>query len=238
MPRAEITDLYRLDELLSPEERAARDVVALFVDREYLPIVGTHFRNGNFPMAVVTRLAVVGVFGANLHGYGCAVMNNVSYGLILQELERGDSGLRSFASVQSSLCMYPIHAFGSDEQKERFLPGMAKGKVIGCFGLTEPDFGSDPGGMRTLARKDGDHYALNGTKTWITNGRAADVAVVWAKVDSGKADSLRGFLVENGMPGFTAKEIPGKFSLRASLTSELSLSDVRVPARNMLPNMQ
>ncbi|MBX7114839.1 MAG: acyl-CoA dehydrogenase family protein [Myxococcaceae bacterium] len=238
MSHAAITDLYKIDALLSPQERAARDVVAQFVDREYLPIIGKHFRAGTFPMQVVPKLAELGVFGATLQGYGCAGMNNVSYGLILQELERGDSGLRSFASVQSSLCMYPIYTYGSDEQKERFLPGMAQGKIIGCFGLTEPDFGSDPGGMRTRAKKDGDHYILNGSKMWITNGSIADVAVVWAKVDDGGAESVRGFLVEKGMPGFKAPEIQGKFSLRASYTSELSFSDVRVPAKNMLPGVQ
>src|SRR5688572_1098914 len=195
MPRAAITDLYRIDDLLQPEERAARDAVAQFVDREYIPIVGKHFEHGTFPMELVPRIAELGIFGANLKGYGCAGLSNMMYGLILQELERGDSGLRSFASVQSSLCMWPIHAYGNEEQKERFLPGMAKGKIIGCFGLTEPDFGSNPGGMRTRARKDGDHYVLNGTKTWITNGSIADVAVVWAKVDEGGAESIRGFLV-------------------------------------------
>jgi glutaryl-CoA dehydrogenase len=236
--RADITDLYRIDDLLSDEERAARDAVGAFIDREYLPIVGKHFRDGTFPMHVVPKLAELGVFGANLEGYGCAGLNNLTYGLILQELERGDSGLRSFASVQSSLSMYPIHAFGSDEQKERFLPGMAKGKIIGCFGLTEPDFGSNPGGMRTRARKDGDHWVLNGTKLWITNGSIADVSVVWAKTEEGGSESIRGFLLEKGLPGFVAREIHGKFSLRASYTSELSMQDVRVPARNMLPNVQ
>ncbi len=237
MSRAQITDLYRIDDMLSDEERAARDLVAEFVDREYLKRVGMHFRNGTFPMELVPKLAEMGIFGANLRGYGCAGMNNVSYGLILQELERGDSGLRSFASVQGSLVMYPIHAFGSDEQKERFLPPMAKGKMIGCFGLTEPDFGSDPGGMRTFARKDGDSYVLNGSKMWITNGSVADVALVWAKTDGDNPDSVRGFLVEKGTPGFRASEIHGKFSLRASFTSELSFQDVRVPARNMLPKV-
>jgi glutaryl-CoA dehydrogenase len=236
MARADVSELYRLDDLLSDEERAARDLVGQFVDKEILPVIGRHFRAGTFPMEVVPKLAEMGVFGANLTGYGCAGMNNVSYGLILQELERGDSGLRSFASVQSSLCMYPIYAFGSEEQKERFLPGMAKGKLVGCFGLTEPDFGSNPSGMRTRARKDGDHYILNGSKMWITNGTIADVAVVWAKTDEGGAESLRGFLVEKGTPGFLAQDIHGKFSLRASYTSELSFQDVRVPARNVLPN--
>ena len=238
MARAEVTDLYRIDDLLSDEEKAARNVVADFVDREFLKVVGKAFRDGAFPMQVVPKLAEMGVFGTNLEGYGCAGMNNVTYGLICTELERGDSGLRSFASVQSSLVMYPIHSFGSDEQKERFLPGMAKGKIIGCFGLTEPDFGSDPGGMRTRAKKDGDHYVLNGSKMWITNGSIADVAVVWAKVDDGGPESIRGFLVEKGMPGYKTSDIHGKFSLRASYTSELSFADVKVPARNMLPKVQ
>lgn len=239
MPRSPVTDLYRIDDLLTDEERAARDLVAGFIDRDYLPKVGRWFRDGKFPMEVVPTLAEMGVFGAPLPTeYGCAGMNNVAYGLILQELERGDSGLRSFASVQTSLCMYPIWQFGSEEQKRRWLPEMAKGRAIGCFGLTEPDFGSDPGGMRTRARKDGDAYVLNGSKTWITNGSIADVAIVWAKVDDGDSKSIRGFLVEKGMPGFTAQDIPGKFSLRASFTSELSFQDVRVPAKNMLPGVQ
>jgi glutaryl-CoA dehydrogenase len=238
MPRAAITDLYRIDDLLQPEERAARDAVASLVDKEYLPIVGKHFRNGTFPMEIVPRIAELGVFGAPLKGYGCAGMSNTMYALALQELERGDSGLRSFASVQSSLCMWPIYTFGSEDQKERWLPGMARGKLIGCFGLTEPDYGSDPGGMLTRARKDGDSYVLNGSKMWITNGSIADVAVVWAKVDGGGPESIRGFLVEKGMSGFSAKEIHGKFSLRASFTSELAFDDVRVPAKNMLPQVQ
>jgi glutaryl-CoA dehydrogenase len=237
MPRAEITDLLLIDQLLTDEEKAARDTVARFVDKEVLPIIGQHFRDGTFPAHLVPGLAEMGVLGANLQGYGCAGMNTVSYGLILQELERGDSGLRSFASVQGSLCMFPIHAYGSEEQKERFLPGMAQGRIIGCFGLTEPDFGSNPGGMRTRARKDGDTWVLNGSKAWITNGTIADVAVVWAKTEEGGAESVRGFLVEKGMPGFTAREIPGKFSLRASVTSELSFQDVRVPDRNVLPKV-
>ncbi|NPC74065.1 MULTISPECIES: acyl-CoA dehydrogenase family protein [Corallococcus] len=237
MPRAEITDLFRIDDLLSAEEKAARDAVARFVDAEVLPIIGKHFRDGTFPAHLIPGLAELGVLGANLQGYGCAGMSTVSYGLVLQELERGDSGLRSFASVQGSLCMFPIHAFGSEEQKTRFLPGMAKGQLIGCFGLTEPDFGSNPGGMRARARKDGDSWVLNGTKAWITNGSIADVAVVWAKTDDGGPESVRGFLVEKGMPGFSAREIPGKFSLRASRTSELSFQDVRVPDRNVLPGV-
>ncbi|RKI51720.1 acyl-CoA dehydrogenase [Corallococcus sp. AB049A] len=237
MPRADITDLFRIDDLLSAEEKAARDAVARFVDAEVLPIIGKHFRDGTFPAHLIPGLAELGVLGANLQGYGCAGMNTVSYGLVLQELERGDSGLRSFASVQGSLCMFPIHAYGSEEQKARFLPGMAKGQLIGCFGLTEPDFGSNPGGMRARARKDGDSWVLNGTKAWITNGSIADVAVVWAKTDDGGPESVRGFLVEKGMPGFSAREIPGKFSLRASRTSELSFQDVRVPDRNVMPGV-
>lgn len=238
MARSDITDLYRIDDLLTPEEKAARDMVARFVDEEYLPHIGKHFRHGTFPHEAIPKLADMGVFGAPLKGYGCAGVNHVTYGLILQELERGDSGLRSFASVQSSLCMYPIYAYGSEEQKQRFLPLMAQGKLIGCFGLTEPDFGSDPGNMRTRARRDGKDWVLNGSKIWITNGSIADVAVVWAKVEDGGAESIRGFLVEKGMPGFTAREIPGKFSLRASYTSELSFEEVRVPEKNMLPNGQ
>jgi glutaryl-CoA dehydrogenase len=238
MSRAAITDLYRIDDMLSAEERAIRDTVAKFIDKEYLPIVGKHFRNHTFPTHLIPQLAEMGVFGATLTGYGCAGLSNVAYGLILQELERGDSGLRSFASVQSSLCMFPIWSYGSEAQKERWLPGMAQGKLIGCFGLTEPDYGSDPGGLVTRARKDGDSYVLNGSKMWITNGTIADVAIVWAKVDGGGSESIRGFLVEKGMPGYVAKEIEGKFSLRASYTAELAFQDVRVPASNMLPNVQ
>ena len=238
MSRADITDLYRIDDMLSAEERAIRDTVARFIDQEYLPHVGKHFRNHTFPKDIIPKLAELGVFGATIKGYGCAGLSNVAYGLILQELERGDSGLRSFASVQSSLCMFPISAFGNEEQKQRFLPSMAAGTCIGCFGLTEPDYGSDPGGMVTRARKVGDDYVINGSKMWITNGTIADVAIVWAKVDDGGAESIRGFLIEKGMPGFVAKEIEGKFSLRASYTAELSFSDVKVPAKNMLPGVQ
>jgi glutaryl-CoA dehydrogenase len=238
MSRTAITDLYRIDDLLSADERAIRDTVARFVDKEYLPIVSNHFRHHTFPNEVIGKLAEMGVFGATLKGYGCAGLSNVAYGLILQELERGDSGLRSFASVQSSLCMFPIYSYGSDEQKDRFLPAMAAGTSIGCFGLTEADYGSDPGGMVTCAKRVGDHYVLNGSKMWITNGTIADVAIVWAKVDDGGAESIRGFLVEKGMPGFSAKEIEGKFSLRASYTAELHFADVKVPAKNMLPGVQ
>jgi len=230
--------LYRLDDALSAEERAVRDAVARVVDGEVLPVIGRHFREGTFPAQLIPRLGELGVLGANLTGYGCAGVSNVAYGLGLQELERGDSGLRSFASVQGSLVMYPIHAWGSEEQKQRFLPAMAGGTCIGCFGLTEPEAGSDPGSMRTRAVRDGEGWVLDGSKAWITNGTVADVAVVWAKTDDGGPDSVRGFLVEKGMTGFAAREIPGKLSLRASWTAELSFTEVRVPARNVLPGVQ
>lgn len=229
--------LYRLDDALTSDERAVRDAVARVVDAEVLPVIGRHFREGTFPAQLVPRLGELGVLGANLTGYGCAGVSNVAYGLGLQELERGDSGLRSFASVQGSLVMYPIHAWGSEEQKQRFLPDMARGACIGCFGLTEPEAGSDPGSMRTRAVRDGNDWVLDGSKAWITNGTVADVAVVWAKTGDGP-DSVRGFLVEKGMPGFVAKEIPGKLSLRASWTAELAFTEVRVPERNVLPGVQ
>jgi glutaryl-CoA dehydrogenase len=238
MGRPAITDLYCIDELLSAEERALRDTVARFVDREVLPIVGGHFRAGTFPRELVPALAELGVFGGTLKGHGCPGLSNVAYGLVLQELERGDSGLRSFVSVQSSLSMFPIATFGSEAQQQRYLPKMAAGELIGCFALTEPDFGSDPGGMLTRARRDGDGYVLDGTKTWITNGTIADVAVVWAKVDDGGPESIRGFLVDQGTPGFTAREIEGKFSLRASRTAELSFAEVRVGPDSVLPGVQ
>jgi glutaryl-CoA dehydrogenase len=228
-------DFLRLDELLSDEERLARDTVREFVSREFLPRVQEHVRrDGSFPMELVPRMAELGLFGANLHGYGCAGMNNVAYGLVMQELERGDSGLRSFASVQGSLVMYPIRTWGSDEQKERWLPALAAGRAIGCFGLTEPDFGSHAGGMLTKAVRHGDRWVLNGTKRWITNGSLADVAVVWA----GTQDGIRGFLVAKGKPGFEASDIKGKFSLRASVTSELVLQDVEVPESSRLPGAE
>lgn len=226
-------DYYDMDTLLSDEERMTRDTVRDFVDDKILPIIEEHNRNSTFPMHLVKEMADLGVFGANLpEKYGCAGMNNVAYGLIMQELERGDSGVRSFASVQGALVMYPIYAYGSEEQKNYWLPKLAKGEKIGCFGLTEPDNGSDPGGMKTKAVKDGKHYILNGAKMWITNGTVSDVAVVWAKLDG----VVRGFLVEKGTPGFTAPEMKGKFSLRASVTSELVLQDVRIPEENILPN--
>lgn len=230
------TDLFRLDDLLTEEQRLVRRSVRRLVDEEFLPIVQEHFRAGTFPSEIAPRLGELGLFGMNLQGYGCPGTDNVTYGLAMQELERGDSGLRSFCSVQGALAMYPIWAFGTEAQKERFLPEMAKGRLIGCFGLTEPDHGSDPGGMKTRARRDGSDWILNGTKLWITNGTTADVAVVWAKTGD-DAKSIQGFLVEKGMPGFEARPIQGKMSLRASDTAELALQDVRVPEENRLPGV-
>jgi glutaryl-CoA dehydrogenase len=228
------TDLYNIDHLLSEEERMVRDTVRKFVSERVLPIIGEHFEVGTFPRHLIPEIAKLGLLGMNLEGYGCAGLSAVCYGLACQELEAGDSGLRSFVSVQGSLAMYPIYAFGSEEQKQHWLPRMARGEVIGCFGLTEPDFGSDPSGMRTTARRDGDSYVLNGTKMWITNGGIADLAVVWARAEEG----IRGFLVERGTPGFTTSDIHQKLSLRASVTSELHFEDCRVPAVNMLPNVR
>jgi glutaryl-CoA dehydrogenase len=235
MPEFEGVDFLRLDELLSDEERLARDTVRDFVSNEFLPLIQEHIRqDGSFPMDLVPKLAELGLFGANLHGYGCAGMNNVAYGLVMQELERGDSGLRSFASVQGGLVMYPIHAYGSDAQKEEWLPRLAAGEKIGCFGLTEPDFGSHAGGMITKAVRHGDHWVLNGTKRWITNGTVSDLAVVWARTE----DGIRGFLVPTDAPGFEARDIKGKFSLRASITSELYLQDVELPDAARLPGAE
>ncbi len=232
MPSA--SDLYNIDHLLSEEERMVRDTVRQFVRDRVLPIIGEHFEAGTFPRTLIPEVAELGLLGMHLQGYGCAGLSAVSYGLACQELEAGDSGLRSFVSVQGSLAMYPIHAFGSEEQKQRWLPGMAKGEIIGCFGLTEPDFGSDAGSMITSARRDGDSYVLNGAKMWITNGSIADVAVVWAKAE----DGVRGFLVERGTPGFSTNDIHHKLSLRASITSELHFDECRVPATSMLPNVR
>jgi glutaryl-CoA dehydrogenase len=231
-------DLFDVDSRLPEEARLARRSVARFVDERFLPLVKRHHRAGTFPVELVPELGALGVFGMNLRGHGCAGLSNLAYGACMQELERGDSGLRSFASVQGSLVMFPIHAFGSEAQKASWLPRLARGEAVGCFGLTEPDFGSDPGGMRTVARRDGEDFVLSGSKAWITNGTLADVAVVWAKVDGGDAGSIRGFLVERGMPGFTAREVEGKFSLRASVTAELHLDGVRVPAGNALPGTE
>jgi len=225
------TDFYRVRDLLSEEEREVQDLVARFVDQEVLPVIAEAFDHHRFPAELVPKLAELGLLGCNLEGYECAGLNNVMYGLACQELERGDSGLRSFVSVQGSLCMWPIHTYGSEAQKRRWLPPMARGQALGCFGLTEPDGGSDPGTMKTHAKRDGGDWILNGAKMWITNGTIADVAVVWAATDEG----VRGFLVEKGMPGYTTRDILKKYSLRASITSELFFDNVRVPDSNRLP---
>jgi glutaryl-CoA dehydrogenase len=235
MPSFSGVDFLDFDSLLSDEEILARKSVRQFVDDEVLPIIVQHDREGTFPMNLVPEMAKLGLFGANLKGYGCAEMSNVEYGLVTQELERGDSGLRSFASVQSALVMYPIYAFGSNAQKDKWLPALQAGKAIGCFGLTEPQFGSNPGGMLTRAVKSGDSYVLNGEKMWITNGSIADVAVVWAKCEDEK---VRGFLIEKATPGFKAWAIHGKQSLRASVTSGLAMTDCKIPAANLLPGVQ
>ena len=232
------TDFYNLDSVLSEEERAVRDTIRAFVDEKVLPIIGDCYIEGRFPSHLVPEMAELGMFGANLPDeYGCAGLNNVAYGLIMHELERGDSGVRSFASVQGALVMYPIYAFGSEEQKREYLPKMAQGEIIGCFGLTEPDYGSNPSGMTTRARveKDGS-WTINGAKMWITNGSTAQVAIIWAKTGDDNSDrSIRGFIVPTDAPGFTAKDQKGKLSLRASDTSELVLQDVRVPSTALLP---
>jgi glutaryl-CoA dehydrogenase len=226
-------DFYRIDDMLNDEERMIRGTVRRFVDDRVIPIIDEHFEKATFPTQLIPEMAKIGLFGGNLpEEYGCANMNNVSYGLVMQELERGDSGLRSFVSVQGALTMYPIFAFGSEEQKRRWLPLLAKGEKIGCFGLTEPDHGSDPGGMETRARRTGKGWVLNGTKRWITNGSMSDIAIVWAKSD----DEIKGFIVETRTPGFQAPEIKNKLSLRASVTSDLILDDVVVPDENLLPS--
>src|SRR4051812_2618028 len=230
-------DFIELDSLLSEDEILVRDNTRKWVEEKIIPIIEQCNREGRFPRELVPEMGSLGFFGANLKGYGCAGMSNVEYGLVTQELERGDSGLRSFVSVQSALVMYPIYAFGSEEQKNTWLPQLAKGEKLGCFGLTEPDFGSNPGGMRTRAKKDGNDYILNGEKMWITSGSIADVAVIWAKV-SDEGDRVRGFLVETDRAGFSADDVHGKWSLRASVTSGLSLQDVRVPACNVLPKTE
>lgn len=228
-------DLYDVRSLLTEEERAVQDTVARFTDERVLPIIGECFEQGRFPTELIPEIASLGLLGSSLpEQYGCAGLNAVSYGLICQELERGDSGIRSFVSVQSSLCMYPIYAYGSEEQRMRWLPDMAKGKVIGCFGLTEPHGGSDPANMKTHARRDGGDWVLNGAKMWITNGNLADIAIVWAQTDEG----IQGFVVEKGMAGFAAQEIKHKMSLRASVTSALYFDNVRVPEANRLPNVK
>lgn len=225
-------DYYTIDEAFSEDELLVRSTVREFVEDNVLPVIERHYEAGTFPMDLIPKMAEIGLFGPTLpERYGCAGLNNVAYGLMTQELERGDSGVRSFASVQSGLVMYPIYTFGSEEQKDHWLPKLARGEKIGCFGLTEPDFGSNPGGMVTRAERKGEGYLLNGAKMWITNGTIADVAVVWAKLEG----EIKGFLVEKGTKGFTAPEMKGKHSLRASVTSELVFQDCLIPEGNLLP---
>lgn len=227
-------DFFNVKSLLSEEERQVQETVARFVDEKVIPIIGQAFEDHTFPRELIAEIAALGLLGCNIEGYDCAGLNNVCYGLICQELERGDSGVRSFVSVQGSLCMYPILTYGSEEQRQRWLPGMSRGELIGCFGLTEPDGGSDPGTMKTHAVKKGGDWVINGAKMWITNGTIADVAIVWAMTEQG----VRGFLVEKNMPGYTTRDILRKMSLRASITSELFFDDVRVPESSMLPNIR
>ena len=229
-------DFYNISDLLTEEELFIQKTAHDFVSNEFKPVINKHFENGTFPIDIATKLGELGFMGSALpEESGGAGVSNVAYGLILHELERGDSGLRSFASVQGSLVMYPIHAYGSDDQKDKWLKGLGSGKLIGCFGLTESNYGSNPGGMATTAKKDGDDWIINGSKMWITNGSLADVAIVWAKDESGV---IRGFLLEKGMDGFTSNDIHGKLSLRASVTSELSMINVRVPDSSRLPNIE
>jgi glutaryl-CoA dehydrogenase len=231
MNRFSGVDYFLIDSLLNEQELLVRQTARQFVEDRVMPLIRECFNEARFPKQLIPELGRLGFLGANLEGYGCAGMSNVEYGLIMQELERGDSGLRSFVSVQGALVMYPILSYGSEEQKQRWLPKLQAGEALGCFGLTEPGFGSNPAGMTTKAKKDGDFWVLNGEKTWITNGSVADIAVVWARTDEG----IRGFLVERGTPGFSASELHGKLSMRASVTASLSLSDCRVPAASMLP---
>jgi len=224
-------DYFEVDLLLTDEERLFRDKIRRFVDEECMPIIAPHFDRGTFPMELIPRMADLELFGLHVEGYGCRKESHTIYGLICQELGRCDSGLRAMASVQNSLAMYPIFAFGSDEQRQKWLPGMARGKAIGCFGLSEPEYGSNPSGMATRAEKQGNHYVLNGTKMWITNGSIAHVAVVWAKLDN----EIRGFLVESGTPGFRTTQIQRKFSYRTSPTSLLALENCAIPEKNLLP---
>jgi glutaryl-CoA dehydrogenase len=226
-------DFLDLSRHLTSEEKTIQSTVRAFVDARVLPTIGDHFEKGTFPTELIPEIAKLGLLGCNLHGYGCAGVSEVAYGLAMQELERGDTGIRSFASVQGSLVMYPIHTFGSEEQKQKYLPAMARGEIIGCFGLTEPDWGSNPNGMITNAKDDGTHYVLNGTKRWITNGNLAHVALIWAKLDG----VVRGFLVPTDTKGFEARIIHKKMSLRASVTSELILEDVRIAKDAILPGV-
>src|SRR5580704_7935855 len=231
MPRFSGVDYFQIDSLFSEQEQLVRQTARQFVDDRIIPVVRDCFCEGRFPKELIPEMAQLGFFGANLEGYGCAGLNNVEYGLIMQELERGDSGIRSFVSVQAGLVMYPILTYGSSEQKDLWLPKLQAGEAVGCFGLTEPGFGSNPSGMQTRAKWDGTEWILNGEKTWITNGSVADVAVVWAFTE----DGARGFLIEKGTPGFTSSDIHGKLSMRVSTTSSLALADCRVPAAAMLP---
>lgn len=224
-------DYILIDSQLNDQERMVRQTARQFVDERVIPQIRDCFREGRFPKDLIGEMGKLGFFGANLEGYGCAGMNNVEYGLIMQELERGDSGVRSFASVQGALVMYPIHAYGSEEQKLRWLPRLQSGEAIGCFGLTEPGYGSNPAGMLTRARRVGSDWVLNGEKTWITNGSVADIAIIWARAE----DGIRGFLVEKGTAGFSASELHGKLSMRASVTASLALNDCHVPESAMLP---
>ncbi|MDX2149610.1 MAG: acyl-CoA dehydrogenase family protein [Bryobacteraceae bacterium] len=224
-------DYLHIDSLFNEEERMVRQSAREFVEDKIIPVIRECWRDGRFPNEIIKPMAAMGFLGANLEGYGCAGMSNVEYGLVMQEIERADSGIRSFVSVQGALVMYPIHAFGSDAQKEKWLPRLQSGEAIGCFGLTEPQFGSNPSGMLTTAKKAGAEWVLNGEKTWITNGSVADVAVVWARTE----DGIRGFLVERGTPGYSTSDIHGKLSMRASVTSSLSFADCRIPEENQLP---
>src|SRR5678809_1404120 len=227
-------DLYDVRGLLTEDELAVQDSVGRFVDEKVLPVIQEGFEKHRFPRELIGEIAELGLLGSSIHGYDCAGLNAVTYGLICQELERGDSGIRSFVSVQSSLCMYPIYAFGSEAQKQKWLPRMARGEVIGCFGLTEPHGGSDPANMKTVARRQGKDWVLNGSKMWITNGNLADIAIVWAQTE----DGIQGFIVEKGMAGFAAQEVHKKMSLRASVTSGLFFDNVRVPDSSRLPNVK
>ena len=231
---AAFTDYLDFDSLLTEEQRLVRDTVGAWVDEKVIPIIEDAAWEGRFPKELIPDMPEMSLFGSTIAEYGLPGLDNIAYGLIMQELERGDSGLRSFVSVQSGLVMYPIYAFGSKEQKDRWIPKLGKAEAIGCFGLTEPDFGSNPGGMRTVAKKDGDSFVLNGAKAWITNGSIADVALVWAKLDG----VVRGFLVEKGTKGYTTFEHKGKMSLRASVTSQLAFEDCRIPAANILPGVE
>ena len=234
MSRYEGVDFYNIEKHLTEEEIMVRDLVRDWVDEKVIPIIEDYYTKGTFPMELISEIGEMGLFGCNLEGYECAGLSHVAYGLVCQELERGDSAIRSCVSVQGSLSMYPIHAFGTEEQKQKYLPGMAQGKLIGCFGLTEPDHGSDPGGMETKAIDDGDSYVLNGAKMWITNGTVADLAIVWAKLDG----KIHGFIVEKSDSGFSAPEMKGKHSLRASITSELVFQDCKIPKDRILPEVQ